>query len=62
MSTLPLPEAILLEIHQCLRGQKYQTSKKNKFATAQDSLAAHEAMCLEIVRSIFDALDFDPQA
>lgn len=62
MSTLPLPESILLEIHQSLGGLTYQTTKKNKFATAQDSLAAHEAMGLEIVRSIFDALDFDPQA
>jgi len=62
MSTLPLPEAILLEIHQSLSGQKYQTSKKYKFATAQDSLAAHEAMGLEIMRSIFNKLDLDPQA
>ncbi|WP_397448666.1 ankyrin repeat domain-containing protein [Pseudomonas sp. NA-150] len=62
MSTLPLTEAILLEIHQSLGCQGYPTTKKNKFATGQDSLAAHKAMGEEILHAIFDALDMDPQA
>lgn len=62
MSTLPLTEAILLEIHQSLGCPSYPTTKKNKFATGQDSLAAHKAMGEEVLRAIFDALDMDPQA
>jgi hypothetical protein len=62
MSTLPLPEAIMLEIHQSLGGKPYRTTRKLKFAAAQDRLAAHEAMAFEIMRSIFDALDMDDQA
>lgn len=62
MSTLPLTEAILLEIHQSLGCPGYPTTKKEKFATAQDSLAAHKAMIEEILRGIFDALDLDPLA
>lgn len=62
MSTLPLPEAILLEIHQSLGGQSYPTTKKIKFATGQASLEAHKAMGAEILQAIFDALDMDPRA
>ena len=62
MSTLPLTEAILLEIHQSLGCQKYQTKKKEKFATAQGSLAAHKAMGQDILHAIFNALDMDPRA
>jgi len=62
MSTLPLPEAIMLEIHQSLGGKPYRSTRKLKFAAAQDRLAAHEAMAFEIMRSIFDALDMDDQA
>jgi hypothetical protein len=63
MSTLPLTEAILLEIHQSLGCPGYyHTSKKEKFASAQDSLASHRAMFEEILRGIFDALDLDPLA
>lgn len=62
MSTLPLPEAILLEIHQSLGGPRYPTTKKNKFATGQASLATHKAMGEEILQVIFDALDMDPLA
>lgn len=62
MSTLPLPEAILLEIHQSLGGQGYPTTKKIKFATGQASLAAHKAMGAEILHAIFDALGVDPLA
>ncbi|MEQ4619223.1 MAG: ankyrin repeat domain-containing protein [Corticimicrobacter sp.] len=62
MSTLPLPEAILLEIHQSLGGQRYPTTKKSKFATGQTSLETHKAMGEEILQAIFDALDMDPQA
>ncbi|MDA7088965.1 ankyrin repeat domain-containing protein [Pseudomonas sp. SA3-5] len=62
MSTLPLTEAILLEIHQSLGCPSYPTTKKNKFATGQDSLAAHKTMGEEILNAIFDALDMDPRA
>ncbi|EQM76124.1 ankyrin repeat domain-containing protein [Stutzerimonas stutzeri] len=62
MATLPLTEAILLEIHQSLGCPSYPTTKKNKFATGQDSLAAHKAMGEEVLHAIFDALDMDPRA
>lgn len=62
MSTLPLPEAILLEIHQSLGGDGYATNKKNKFATGQISLESHKAMGQEILQVIFESLDMDPQA
>ncbi|TNF20027.1 MAG: ankyrin repeat domain-containing protein [Vibrionaceae bacterium] len=62
MSTLPLPESILLEIHQSLGGQNYQTAKKTKFTTGQSSLSAHNAMGEEILHAIFDMLDMDPRA
>src|SRR5690606_23436893 len=62
MSALPLPEAILLEIHQSLGGQGYPTTKKSKFATGQTSLETHKAMGEEILQAIFKALDMDPQA
>lgn len=62
MSTLPLAEAILLEIHQSLGCTGYQTTKKRKFATGQDSLASHKAMGEEVLHAIFDALDMDPRA
>lgn len=62
MSTLPLTEAILLEIHQSLGCPGYRTTEKERFASAQDSFAAHKAMFEEILRGIFDALDMDPLA
>lgn len=62
MSTLPLPEAILLEVHQSLGGDGYATNKKNKFATGQSSLESHKAMGQEILQAIFKSLDMDPQA
>lgn len=62
MSTLPLTEAILLEIHQSLGCAGYRTTEKERFASAQDSFAAHKAMFEEILRGIFDALDMDPLA
>lgn len=62
MSTLPLPEAILLEVHQSLGGDGYATNKKTKFATGQISLESHKAMGQEILQAIFKSLDMDPQA
>jgi hypothetical protein len=70
MSTLPLTEAILLEIHQSLVGQSCQTSEKRKiatvqkrkFATAQGSIASHKDMGIEILNQIFKELNMDPQA
>ncbi len=62
MSTLPLPEAILLEIHQSLGGPGYPSTKKKKFVTGQDNFSSHLAMSAEILHSIFDALEMDLQA
>lgn len=62
MSTLPLPEAILLEIHQSLGGDGYATNKKNKFATGQNNLESHKAIGQEILQAIFKSLDMDTQA
>jgi hypothetical protein len=62
MSTLPLPEAILLEVHQSLGGDGYATNKKNKFATGQISSESHKAMGQEILQAIFQSLDMKPQA
>lgn len=62
MSTLPLVEAILLEIHQSLGCPSYPTTKKSKFATGQGSLAAHKATGEEVLHAIFDALDMEPRA
>ncbi|MFQ1892727.1 ankyrin repeat domain-containing protein [Aeromonas veronii] len=62
MSTLPLPEAILLEIHQSLGCQSYPTTKKTKFATGQISLKAHKNMGEEVFDDIFRALGIDPLA
>ncbi|MEG2468683.1 MAG: ankyrin repeat domain-containing protein [Comamonas sp.] len=62
MSTLPLPEAILLEVHQSLGGDGYATNKKNKFATGQISSESHKAMGQEILQAIFKSLDMDPQS
>ncbi len=62
MSTLPLTEAILLEIHQSLGCTGYPTTKKNKFATGQTSLATHKAVGEEILHAIFDSLGMDPMA
>lgn len=60
MSTLPPTEAILLEIHKSLGCHGYPTTKKEKFASAQDSVASHRAMFEELLRGIFGALDLDP--
>ena len=62
MSTLPLTEAILLEIHQSLGCPNDAPIKKPKFATAQGSFAAHKANLEQVVHAIFDALDMDPAA
>ena len=62
MSTLPLTEAILLEIHQSLGCPGYRTTEKERFASAQHSFAAHKTMFEEILRGILDALDMDPLA
>lgn len=62
MSTLPQPEAILLEIHQALGCHRYQTVKKRKLATAQGSMDTHQAMLNEVLQDIFDKLNMDHQA
>ncbi|MCW2486717.1 ankyrin repeat domain-containing protein [Candidatus Symbiopectobacterium sp. NZEC127] len=62
MSTLPLTQAILLEIHQSFGYQRYPTTKKTKFATGQISLKADKEMFTEILLDIFEALGMDPQA
>lgn len=62
MSTLPLPEAILLEIMQSFGEKAYPTNKKNKFSTGQSSLDAHKTMFEEVLSSIFDAMGMDRKA
>lgn len=62
MSTLPLPEAIMLEMHQSLGGQKFSTKQKRKFATAEGSLTVHNDRVVEILESIFDAFGMDSSA
>lgn len=62
MSTLPLTEAILLEIHQSLGCASYATVKQNKFVTGQASMEAHKVMGEEVLHTIFDALDMVPRA
>ncbi|WJM84158.1 ankyrin repeat domain-containing protein [Dickeya chrysanthemi] len=62
MSTLPLAEAILLEIHQSLGCQSYPTIKKTKFATGQISRKTHKDMGEEILNDILEALGMDPLA
>lgn len=61
MSSMPIPEAILLEIYQSLGGEGYQTKKKIKFATGQLSLKAHKEMGEEVLQAIFDRLDVEPK-
>ena len=61
MSSLPLPESILMEIHKSLDCRSYQTSKKNKFSTGKASIETHLAMGKEIVHAIFTSLDMNPQ-
>tara|TARA_R110000751_G_scaffold271352_1_gene371125 strand:- start:10380 stop:13082 length:2703 start_codon:yes stop_codon:yes gene_type:complete len=62
MSTFPLTEAILLEIHQSAGCQGYQTTRKIKFRTGQANMASQKAMGQEVLTAIFDALDMDPAA
>ena len=59
MSTLPLFEAILLEIHQSMGCQTYQTTKKKKFASGQMSLKACGEMFEEVIDDIFNTLGID---
>lgn len=59
--SLPLIEAILLELHQSFGCEGYPTAKKTKFANAQDSLSAHNTMGQEVLERIFDALGMMPQ-
>lgn len=62
MSTLPLTEAILLEIHQSFGYERYASIKKSKFATGQYGLTTHKVMAEKILNAIFDAMDMDRQA
>ncbi len=61
MSSLPLIEAILLEIRQSAGIQGYPTNKKDKFAKGQLSLDMHKVMGTETLEAIFDAFNLDPQ-
>jgi len=60
MSTFPLIESILLEIHQSVGCKGYPTTKKNKFATGQASIDNHNAMGQEIMWDILSALGLRP--
>lgn len=62
MSTLPLTEAILLEVYQSLGLPSYASIKKNKFITGKASLSAHKDMGGEILHAVLDALEMDQRA
>lgn len=61
MSSLPLIEAMMLEIRQSVGIHGYPTKKKDKFATGQISLAMHKVIGTETLQAIFDAFNMDPQ-
>ena len=62
MTTLPLTQALLLEINQSLGCKGYPTIKSEKFAQGQANLETVQTMGPEILQSIFEALDIDAQA
>ena len=62
MTALPQVQALLLEIRQSLGYKAYQTNKKDDFAQGLGSLESLKDMGDEILESIFEGLDMDPQA
>ena len=62
MSSLPLPEAILLEIHQSLGCPSYPTKIKKNFSEGHGRIENHLAKLEKIRKDIFDALNMDSLA
>lgn len=62
MTALPQVQALLLEIRQSLGYKAYQTNKKDDFAQGRGSIETLKDMGSEILESIFEGLDMDPQA
>lgn len=62
MSALPSIEAIMLEVNQSFGGKKYPTVRKNNFVDGRMKLETHTEMSAGILKSIFEALNMDPQA
>lgn len=62
MTALPQVQALLLEIRQSLGRKAYQTGKKDDFAQGLGKLETLEVMGSEVLGSIYEGLDMDPQA
>ena len=62
MTALPQVQALLLEIHQSLGRETYQTKIKDNFAQGRGTIESLKDMGSEILESIFEGLDMDPRA
>ena len=62
MTALPQVQALLLEIRKSLGSKAYQTDKKDDFAQGFGKLETLEVMGSEVLGSIYEGLDMDPQA
>ena len=61
MTALPQVQALLLEIHQSLGRETYQTKIKDNFAQGRGTIESLKDMVSEILESIFEGLDMDPR-
>lgn len=61
MTALPQVQALLLEIHQSLGRETYQTKIKDNFAQGRGTIESLKDMGSEILESIFEELDMDPR-
>lgn len=61
MTALPQVQALLLEIHQSLGRETYQTKIKDNFAQGRGTIESLKDMGSEILESIFEGLDMDPR-
>ena len=59
---MPQVQALLLEIHQSLGRETYQTKIKDNFAQGRGTIESLKDMGSEILESIFEGLDMDPRA
>lgn len=62
MTALPQVQALLLEIHQSLGRETYQTKIKDNFAQGRGTIESLKDMGSEILESMFEGLDMDPRA
>ena len=61
MTALPQVQALLLEIHQSLGRETYQTKIKDNFAQGRGTIESLKDMGSQILESIFEGLDMDPR-